>query len=135
MANGNHNTRNIVITLMLILILYVVSIFFYHKFEGWSYLDAAYFVTMSITTIGYGDFVPHTDEGKIFTIFLAFVGISLAFLLIASIAFFRERAIDKRVLDRLSILRGISALKRPPEKKKKGREKKVETFSKIPEIK
>lgn len=124
------SARNIVITGMMLVMLYIISVFFYHKFEGWSYLDGFYFVTMTITTIGFGDIVPKTDEGKLFTIFLAFVGISLAFLLIANIAFFREKAIDKRMADRLSILKGIAVLQRPetPEKRKK-------TFSKIPEIK
>jgi voltage-gated potassium channel Kch len=131
MAVSEHSARNIAITVMLILMLYAISIFFYHKFEGWSYLDAAYFITMSITTIGYGDFVPHTDEGKIFTIFLAFIGISLAFLLIASIASYRERTIDKRVADRLSILKSLAILQRPPEKEKKRRR---EEFSKIPQL-
>jgi len=134
MGYGNHGIRNLVITVMLILILYVVSVFFYHKVEGWNYLDAAYFVTISITTIGYGDFAPQTDEGKLFTIFLAFVGISLAFLLIANIAFYRERAIDKHVADRLSLLKGISVLQRPSDEGKKKGEKKRKTFSKIPEI-
>jgi len=105
-----HSGRNLVITILLILVLYAVSVFFYNKFEGWQYLDAIYFITMTITTIGYGDLVPHTAEGKIFTIFLAFVGISLAFLLISSIASYRQRTIDKHVVQRLNILKGISSL-------------------------
>lgn len=103
-----HTRRNLVITVLLILVLYAISIFFYNKFEGWSYLDSAYFITMSITTIGYGDFIPKTDEGKIFTIFLAFIGISLAFLLISTIASLRQRTIDRQVAKRLSILRSLS---------------------------
>ncbi len=126
----HHITRNIVMVLMLIIILYVVSVFFYHKFEGWNYLDATYFVTMTITTIGYGDLVPKTVEGKLFTIFLAFIGISLAFLLIANIGGFREKTIDRHVADRLSLLRKISVLQRPPPQEKKRGKK--EEFTKIP---
>jgi len=107
---GPHRGRNLVITIMLILVLYAVSVFFYNKFEGWEYLDATYFITMTITTIGYGDLVPRTVEGKVFTIFLAFIGISLAFLLISSIANYRQRTIDKHVARRLGVLRGISPL-------------------------
>jgi voltage-gated potassium channel len=109
-AYSPHRGRNLVITILLIIILYAVSVFFYNKFEGWEYLDAIYFITMTITTIGYGDLAPATSEGKIFTIFLAFIGISLAFLLISSIASYRQRTIDKHVARRLSVLRGISPL-------------------------
>ncbi len=130
---GEHTTRNIVITAMLLIILYVVSIFFYHKFEGWSFLDSIYFVTMTVTTIGYGDLVPKTVAGKLFTIFLAFTGISLAFLLIASIAFYREKAFDKHFASRLSILKSISVLQRPPEEKGRKPRNKIESLTKLPE--
>ena len=36
--------------------------------EGWSFLDAFYFVTMTATTVGYGDFIPTTTLSKVITI-------------------------------------------------------------------
>jgi len=51
----------------------------YSHIEGWRYLDSAYFTVATVTTIGYGDFVPKTDMGKIFTIFFSFLGIGMAF--------------------------------------------------------
>jgi hypothetical protein len=50
---------------------------FYAKVEGWRALDALYFTVTTLTTVGYGDFHPTTDAGKIFTIFYIFVGIGL----------------------------------------------------------
>lgn len=54
----------------------------YHFIEGWSWIDSIYFSIITLTTIGYGDFSPQTDEGKLFTIFyiLIGVGIILSFL-------------------------------------------------------
>ena len=50
---------------------------FYRHVEGWAWIDAAYFSTVTIATVGYGDFVPRTDAGKIFTMVYVIVGIGL----------------------------------------------------------
>ena len=50
---------------------------FYARVEHWRVLDALYFTIITLTTVGYGDFAPKTDAGKIFTIVYIFVGISL----------------------------------------------------------
>jgi len=49
----------------------------YHYIEGWRYLDALYFSSYTITTVGYGDITPKTDIGKIFTILYIFVGVGI----------------------------------------------------------
>ncbi|WP_431299436.1 potassium channel family protein [Tabrizicola sp. BL-A-41-H6] len=50
---------------------------FYRLVEGWRLIDAAYFSVVTIATVGYGDFTPQTDLGKIFTIVYIFSGIGL----------------------------------------------------------
>ena len=61
----------------LVLVVLATGILFYHVVEDWSFLDSAYFSVITLTTIGFGDFSPKTDLGKIFTIFYAFAGIGL----------------------------------------------------------
>ena len=46
--------------------------------EGWSFSDALYWASVTATTTGYGDVVPDTDSGKIFTIFYTIIACSLA---------------------------------------------------------
>ncbi|WP_214844959.1 potassium channel family protein [Exiguobacterium sp. s150] len=41
---------------------------FYARYEELRWLDSLYFSVITLTTIGYGDFVPSTDLGKAFTI-------------------------------------------------------------------
>jgi hypothetical protein len=59
---------------------------FYWKVEGWSYLDSLYFSVVTLTTVGYGDFSPDTDAGKLFTIFYILVGLGIVAAFISSLA-------------------------------------------------
>jgi len=49
----------------------------YHYLEGWSWIDSVYFSIITLTTIGYGDFSPQTEAGKLFTIFYIIIGIGI----------------------------------------------------------
>jgi voltage-gated potassium channel len=50
---------------------------FYHYVENWRWLDSLYFSVISLATVGYGDFSPKTDLGKIFTIFYLIIGLGI----------------------------------------------------------
>jgi voltage-gated potassium channel len=50
---------------------------FYKQVEGLRWIDAFYFSTITLTTIGYGDIAPQTDWGKLFTMFYAVLGIGI----------------------------------------------------------
>jgi len=45
---------------------------------------AAYFILMTITTVGYGDLSPHTTEGRIVAIAAALWGSTLVSLLVVT---------------------------------------------------
>lgn len=71
-----------------------VGAIFYHQVEKLNWIDAFYFCTITLATVGYGDIVPHTDLGKVFTIFYVIAGVGIiatfANLLIKQAAVRRE---------------------------------------------
>ena len=49
----------------------------YRYLEGWNWIDCLYFSVITLTTVGYGDFSPQKDAGKLFTIFYILIGIGI----------------------------------------------------------
>jgi voltage-gated potassium channel len=49
----------------------------YTVVERWPLFDSLYFSVMTLTTVGYGDFAPHTVLGKGFTMVYVLAGIAL----------------------------------------------------------
>ena len=104
------NDKSFLIPIITLCLLYSVSVLFFHFVEGWTFLDAAYYTTVTIATVGYGDFTPKTSLGKVGAIILIFSGISVAFYVITNLGAIRERAIDPHVQRRLEMLRNLTAL-------------------------
>ena len=60
-----------------IFIMIAIGATIYHFLEGWDWLDSFYFVVVTLTTIGYGDFVPTQPITKLITIFYGLNGVIL----------------------------------------------------------
>lgn len=63
--------------LFLVALLLLIGTLFYAHFERWNILNSIYFCVITLTTVGYGDFAPHNDIGKIFTMFYIIIGIGI----------------------------------------------------------
>lgn len=69
----------------------------YRLIEGWSWLDSLYFSVIILTTIGYGDFSPQTDLGKLFTMAYIIVGVALILGFVNTLFLhYKEETIKKR---------------------------------------
>ena len=63
--------------LLTTIVVVILSTFFFHNVEGWSYLDSYFFTIVTLSTVGYGSLVPVTALGKIGTTILIIFGIGM----------------------------------------------------------
>mmetsp|Transcript_10383 Transcript_10383/g.20933 ORF Transcript_10383/g.20933 Transcript_10383/m.20933 type:complete len:326 (-) Transcript_10383:1818-2795(-) len=56
---------------------FAVGVTFYTVFTGWAATDAAYFVVMVLSTVGYGDLAPEDPASRLFTGVYAVIGVIL----------------------------------------------------------
>lgn len=94
--------RNIIVLLLIVL---CSGTIFYHTVEDWRLLDALYFSVITLSTVGYGDFSPQTDIGKVFTIFYIFVGLGLFIAVVNHLAkdiYNRQKKLITKTKEKLS---------------------------------
>ena len=89
----NRKTRPVFIYAVIIIGL---GAMLYHWLEGWGWLDSVYFVVITLTTIGYGDFSPTKPVTKVITIFYGLNGIVLLLILFDIIRTLRGWSLDDK---------------------------------------
>jgi len=62
---------------MLVVIVLAGGTFFYHFVEKFTWINAWYFCVVTLSTVGYGDIVPTTPIGKLFTSFYIIIGVGI----------------------------------------------------------
>lgn len=94
------NIKNRYLFLVVFLLLFGGTIF-YMRVEHWRFLDSIFFCVVTLATVGYGNMVPQTDLGKIFTIFYIIVGISIFLFFVNNLAKNYSERIKKHRLEKL----------------------------------
>lgn len=88
--------KELLVPLLALLTIIIVGFVGFMLIEGFSALQSLYVMVITFATIGYGDIVPVTDTGKIFTICLIISGFTVGVYAIGKIsAFFVEGELSK----------------------------------------
>lgn len=89
---------------------------FYREVEGWSLLDSFYFSSITLATVGYGDLVPTTAAGKLFTVFYVFAGVGIILAFVQAVA---RASVAQRDETRTRLRRGLTTLESEKEEQAK----------------
>ena len=80
--------RSVLRLVLFIVALFVLGTLGYILLEGYTTLEAFYMTAITLTTTGFGEVRPLSNAGRLFTVFLLFLGVGvLAFILSASVDF------------------------------------------------
>lgn len=96
-----NNKLEIKVLLAMATTLLACGTIFYHYIENLNYIDAFYMSSVALTTVGFGDFVPHTNIGKIFTSFYILFGVGILFQAFSLISKIRIEKHIKKVENKM----------------------------------
>lgn len=65
--------------LISLIFMIIIGTILFHFVENWRWINSLYFCVTTLTTVGYGDFSPQTDAGKIIFIFYILSGLGILF--------------------------------------------------------
>jgi voltage-gated potassium channel len=72
------SSSRLALVLLLLLIVVGVGTFGYQSIEGFSLIDSLYMSVITITTVGFREVAPLSEQGKLFTIALIIGGVGIA---------------------------------------------------------
>lgn len=86
--------KRLAIAVIALLSILCVGTLGFHYLEGWNLLESLYATVVTLSTVGYGDFIPRSGEGMLFTVFLIIVG---AGTMLYTVGFITETMIEGRI--------------------------------------
>lgn len=80
--------------------LLVAGTLIFYYLEDWTLVESFYFTVATLTTVGYGDFVPSNDISRIFTALYILSGVALALAALGLIGASYVEIIERRMAER-----------------------------------
>jgi voltage-gated potassium channel len=74
---SSRGPRNVIRGFMMLVMVILLGTAGYMAIEGWNAFEALYMTVITITTVGYGEVRTVSEPGRIFTVFLIFMGMGI----------------------------------------------------------
>lgn len=79
-------------SIVILILLFIYGVVGSYFIMGFNWIDSIYYAIITMATVGYGDYTPHTGLQKIFAVTLAFAGVTLlAYVFNIILTNFQER--------------------------------------------
>lgn len=75
--------RQMIVLWCLLMVFLFGGAFVYTQMENWSYRESLYFCFVTLSTVGFGDYLPSSPQSKLFSIFYMLFGLGVCMLIIA----------------------------------------------------
>ena len=106
-----NNTKHLVISIALSLIIIFTGTAGYMIIEDWRFLDALYMTIITISTVGYREVNQVGDLGRIFTIIVVFTGVGFSLYIAGAVVQFMVEGRMRIILGRRRLDKKINRLK------------------------
>ncbi len=103
--------RHLKVSLLVLSLLVTIGTVGYMTIEGWRLLDALYMTVITLGTVGFKEVADLSDAGKIFTIFLIIIGVSVLGYIVGSLAQIMFEGQFQRIIGRKKVENRIKSLK------------------------
>ncbi|MBT0652137.1 potassium channel family protein [Geomobilimonas luticola] len=102
--------RHLKISVFVLGLLISVGVTGYMGIEGWNFLDALYMTVITLGTVGFREVHDLSDAGKLFTVGLIVVGVSVLGYIVGSLAQIMFEGQFQRIIGRKKVEKRIDAL-------------------------
>ena len=106
----NKQIKKLMIALKVLSAKFLIGVFGYMYFEGYTLLDSFYMTSITLSTVGFGVIRELSDSGKLFTILLIFSGMTIVVYSFGVLASFLIEGEFKKYLKGVKMKKEISKL-------------------------
>ncbi|MBT4792056.1 MAG: two pore domain potassium channel family protein, partial [Halobacteriovoraceae bacterium] len=69
--------KQILLLVLIVIMSFLFGTIGFHLIENWSLFDSFYMTMITLTTVGFGEVHALSQAGKVFTVFLIFIGLGI----------------------------------------------------------